>query len=1107
MLPTPPFAALVRRITPNSESVSDAELIERFARSADQAAFELLVWRHGAMVWGACRRMLAPDHHAAEDACQAAFVALAMHSDRLRNCGAVAAWLHRVAVRAALDLAAARRSVLPLADSLDPIDLRPGPEQVASGREIRTLIDAGLDRLPDNLRVPFVLCELEGRSNAEAAAALGCPVGTVESRLTRARQRLRIWLRSRGVAPALALAAAAFPGSLRAALVRVGAARSAIKPTVRTLAERAVRSAVAVKLRFVLALGIAMIATAIGFGLEGGDPPKDLDAPPAKAAGPKATGARPADALALPPGAIARLGSPRMRHGSRLKDIAYSPNGKRIASVGYDNTLRAWDAKSGQPLFAVPRPDGGFDKVSFAAGGAAIVALGRDRDNRGALWRIDAATGRVLGRLKLDATLPKSTMPEAAAVRFSPDGSRLALGRADKKLLVVIDTASAAVIWAADLAKEVPGGVAFAPDGKTVAATTRAGRVHLFDRDGKPAGQFKTGQDAELSSVALSPDGKLLAARNNGSPSCELIAWDQATGRIVWTREHKGGHGLAFTPDSTIIVECGSRSFASTVDAADGMPPGKGNRRDAIFESMAEVRCLALHPAGKVVAFGTDSGTINLFDVTSRKPVTPTANPSRSVERLRFSADGKTLYGWALDWLAWDVATGKQRYVTNEGGWNFYMPLSPDGKYTLRTGLEIGGLLGGARIDVCDVATGKAVFSLRSDGLEDGFAGFDFTPDGKAILGGQAGGSMQIRSFAGDRLARMRGHHRLPQYRAFSASGRVMVTALVNEPAEAFPVRVWDLKSGKELAKFNPGAGPTGNGHPYGSLVALSGDGRRVAALPYANSYAKPEPREFARVWDVASGKLLASVPQGGDSGYVALSPDGRTVAVSALWKSDVWVYEVAGGGERFHFRHAGEVTGLAFAADGGTLAAASKEAPVYLWDVSGKLAGPVPGWNAGAADRVWADLAAGPVKGFAAIRMLRSEPEKAIPFLKERTKLTPAPAAEVHKRLMADLHSKSFSTREKATEALGGYGESIRSALEAELKSTTSADARTRLTDLVARLDVMSPARIRLVRAVEAVDGMSGPGATALLETWASGSAGTALAAEARTALARRRE
>src|SRR3954462_11684525 len=121
MSAAPPLAALARRMNPGPDAVPDADLLDRFITSSDQAAFELLVWRHGAMVWNVCRRMLAPDHHAAEDACQATFVALAMHAGRLRKSGAVAAWLHRVAVRAALDLAAARRSVLPLADSVDPI--------------------------------------------------------------------------------------------------------------------------------------------------------------------------------------------------------------------------------------------------------------------------------------------------------------------------------------------------------------------------------------------------------------------------------------------------------------------------------------------------------------------------------------------------------------------------------------------------------------------------------------------------------------------------------------------------------------------------------------------------------------------------------------------------------------------------------------------------------------------------------------------------------------------------------------------------------------------------------------------------------------------------
>src|SRR5207244_11585237 len=156
-----------------------------------------------------------------------------------------------------------------------------------------------------------------------------------------------------------------------------------------------------------------------------------------------------------------------------------------------------------------------------------------------------------------------------------------------------------------------------------------------------------------------------------------------------------------------------------------------------------------------------------------------------------------------------------------------------------------------------------------------------------------------------------------------------------NEPPEEFPRRVWDLKTGKELATLKPEADVT--------AVAASGDGRRVAALAYTNSAGKPDPR--ATVWDVPTGKVLARVSQGGNAGEIAMSPDGRLVAVSARGKGDVRVYEVAGGNERFAFRHEGEISSLAFAPDGRTLAAASKDAPIYLRDVTGERLGKLPAW------------------------------------------------------------------------------------------------------------------------------------------------------------------
>src|SRR5580700_8480092 len=131
----PPLAALVRQMVPDAETVPDGELLDRFATSRDQSAFELLVWRHGTMVWGVCRRMLAPDRDAAEDACQAAFVALASHAHRVRHRQTIAAWLHRVAVRAALDVRATRRTMPSSANDIpDVVDHRPRPDEIAANR-------------------------------------------------------------------------------------------------------------------------------------------------------------------------------------------------------------------------------------------------------------------------------------------------------------------------------------------------------------------------------------------------------------------------------------------------------------------------------------------------------------------------------------------------------------------------------------------------------------------------------------------------------------------------------------------------------------------------------------------------------------------------------------------------------------------------------------------------------------------------------------------------------------------------------------------------------------------------------------------------------------
>jgi RNA polymerase sigma factor (sigma-70 family) len=178
-------------------NLQDAELLERFIRRRDEAAFEVLLWRHGPMVLGVCRRVLR-DMHAAEDAFQATFLLLAQKAASIGNGRSIGSWLYKVAYRVAQR--ARRRSARWPACTSD-VDrlLAPAENDACVSQEQHSLLDDVIQRLPERYRVPVVLCYVEGRKIREAAAELGCPTATVSTRLRRARVLLRRDLNHRGV--------------------------------------------------------------------------------------------------------------------------------------------------------------------------------------------------------------------------------------------------------------------------------------------------------------------------------------------------------------------------------------------------------------------------------------------------------------------------------------------------------------------------------------------------------------------------------------------------------------------------------------------------------------------------------------------------------------------------------------------------------------------------------------------------------------------------------------------------------------------------------------------------------------------------------------------
>jgi len=228
--------------------LTDGQLLERFATRAGDAAehaFATLVERHGPMVLRVCRGVLF-DPNDAEDAFQATFLVLVQKARSLWVCESLGPWLHQVALRTAscARSAAARRQ---RHERVAAVSVR--ASHADSHDDLGHVLHEEIDRLPESFRISVILCDLEGRTHEQAARHLGWPVGTVKSRLTRARERLRDRLTRRGVSPTAGVITLLRPGVMEnllpgalvqattSAAVRFGASRTILGGSAAVLAQ------------------------------------------------------------------------------------------------------------------------------------------------------------------------------------------------------------------------------------------------------------------------------------------------------------------------------------------------------------------------------------------------------------------------------------------------------------------------------------------------------------------------------------------------------------------------------------------------------------------------------------------------------------------------------------------------------------------------------------------------------------------------------------------------------------------------------------------------------------------------------------------------------
>jgi len=282
------LAFIRRRSSPLSDLVADGELLHRYTTGRDEAAFELLVRRHGPMVLGVAQRVVR-ESHAAEDVFQATFLTLARKAKSLRRHDALSGWLYRVALRIALR---ARTSSSVRARSIHvntTATESQTPNNSLEWSELREILDEEVNKLPERFRTAVVLCYLSGKSTEDAAKEIGCPRGTILSRLANARKRLQGGLSRRGYAiPATLLASglasetapAALNANLVALAMKVIQPAIAVAPAVASLSFGVIHAMMMTKIKVAIALFLVAGAVGIGVGQLTGPGPAIADQVP-----------------------------------------------------------------------------------------------------------------------------------------------------------------------------------------------------------------------------------------------------------------------------------------------------------------------------------------------------------------------------------------------------------------------------------------------------------------------------------------------------------------------------------------------------------------------------------------------------------------------------------------------------------------------------------------------------------------------------------------------------------------------------------------------------------------------------------------------------------
>lgn len=603
-------------------------------------------------------------------------------------------------------------------------------------------------------------------------------------------------------------------------------------------------------------------------------------------------------------------------HTGRVNAVAWSPDGKQIASCGQDGFVKLWDAGSGKEIASLVAHGGGAAALAFSERGELLATAGADGTIK--LW--DVASRKIVATFF-------GHLGTVRAVAIAPDVSSLASAGDDGTVRFwdVVSRRATATRWgrprsrepAADDPSQFVRSIAYSPDGLLVASGGYQ-VVRIWEAGSAAAKTMLSVAEGHVTALAFSPQGTTLAAGTDGA----IYRWDveSLVPRSTPVTVEGRVNGLRYSADGRLLAAATDNGALLFREPADRQREGPLR----LAGHVGGVTGIALSPNGETIVTSGVDGTVRLWNPQSGS--VDKIEPDVVLRRQRpsvavaYSPDGKLFAAGGSDAITlWNVKDGVETAtLKNRSGDIAQIAFSPDGTRLVSAGKDWPIL-------IWDLASQRVTAALN--GHTGAVNSISFSADGKVLISGSDDGTVRTWDAATAReLAALSGHAAAVLCAVMSPDGKLAASAGADHS-----VRLWDVAQKRLLATL------AGHQAPVVAL-AFSPDGHFLVSaesLPATAAAAMDGKHRPIRLWRLPQGESAHEFGTPGSSVHgVIFSPDGKTLASSDREGVTLWDAETCEPRETLHFPAAGPLSPLVFSPNGLTLAAGGQSAIVF-WTAS----------------------------------------------------------------------------------------------------------------------------------------------------------------------------